>query len=318
MDGCFRTSFLTVLTSAEGSDTQVQLIKYMLRKSNRQVQICSKSHRKWKGSTSTSTAIRLKNIRFTAMSRKPTILLITGAWHVPAHYARLSNRLRHLGFRVECPTHCTNNNAKPPNKTLDDDIEQIRRLAIKILEDDQDMIAVMHSYGGVVGSSALSSLGKSGQPGIGRITNLVYMSAFLPFEQDSLAAIFGGGLPPWLTPNDEGLIDISEPGQHFYTDLPEAEQAEWVGKLVVHPTAAQFSAPKNTVPEAAWRTIPTVYLVCRNDAALPMAVQEMMVERLEHAQAGLVIQREYCDAGHSPFLSMPEAVVEVVNKLVRG
>lgn len=251
------------------------------------------------------------------MATKPVILIITGAWHLPAHYARLSNRLRHLGFRVECPLLLTNNNARPPYCTLDDDIEHIRQCTNKILTDNQDVVAIMHSYGGVVGSNALSGLDKSMGPGIGRVKGLLYMSAFLSLEHESLAAIFGGGLPPWLTTNDDGLIDISEPGQHFYNDLAEAERAEWVNQLVVHPTAAQYSSPKNAVTQAAWRTIPTAYLLCRNDQALPLAVQEMMIDRLEKAQPGLSLRRDYCDAGHSPFLSIPERVVESLEWFTR-
>jgi len=206
----------------------------------------------------------------------------------------------------------TNNDADPPNRTLDDDIVQIRELVMQHLNQGRDVVAVMHSYGGVVGTTALSGLGAADRKGLACVKALIYMTAFVPLEHEALADIIGGGLPPWLSPNDKGTIDVDDPGDHFYHDLTPEETTRWTSRLVRHPTAAQFNAPKGTKGKAAWRSIPVTYLVCRNDRALPEAVQEMMASRIEKADSGVVVHREYCEASHSPFLSMPDRVVEVV------
>lgn len=250
------------------------------------------------------------------MQNRPVILLITGAWHVPEHYLKVSDRLRHLGYTVECPHLMTNNNALPPNKTIDDDVVQIRELAKQYLDLGKDIVALMHSYGGIVGTTALSGLGAADRNGQSYVKALIYMCAFLPFEGESLAGIFGGGLPPFLTPNTEGTLDITDPGFHFYDDIPTNEQAKWVAKLVRHPTIAQFEAPKSELA-AAWRKIPVTYLFCAGDKGLIMPLQEMMVKRIQDAEADLVVDQQHCNASHSPFLSMPDKVVDVV-KLVCG
>lgn len=247
------------------------------------------------------------------MAIRPVILLVTGAWHIPEHYSLLSNRLRHLGFTVECPLLKTNNNVGLPNATLDDDIEQIRALANHYLNADQDVVAIMHSYGGIVGTSAFSGLGPKNRCGKTCVKALIYMAAFVPLEGESLAGIFGGALPPWLHPNDRGAIDIDNPGHHFYSDLSEENQQFWSAKLVYHPTNAQLSPPKIRV-EAAWKKMPVTYLICEGDEALPSPVQEMMIDRIEKA-GGPTVSRERCDAGHSPFLSMPGRIVELVNRV---
>lgn len=244
----------------------------------------------------------------------PIILLITGAWHVPEHYSMLSNRLRHLGYTVECPLLTTNTNTDPPNKNLDDDVAQIRDLAIQYLDQGRDIVTLMHSYGGIVGTSALFGLGATDRNGLASVISLVYMAAFVPFEHEALAEIFGGALPPWLSPNSEGTIDITDPEHRFYHDLAPNERKKWKTRLVKHPTAAQFQGPKQVSTSAAWRSIPVTYLICNNDLALPVGAQEMMISRIEQADAGIKVHREYCEAGHSPFLSMPDRVVEVVRR----
>lgn len=203
----------------------------------------------------------------------------------------------------------------PPNKTLDDDVHQIRELALQDLDAGRDIVALMHSYGGVVGSNALAGLGAADREKGGHVKALIYMAAFIPFENESLAGIFGGELPPWLNPNSQGTIEIDNPQRHFYSDLLPEQQIEWANLLVQHPTIAQFKATKSPPPLSAWRRIPVVYLFCNDDQALPVQVQEMMVNRIEQAEAGLVVGREYCTSGHSPFLSVPEKVVENVSRV---
>lgn len=248
-------------------------------------------------------------------STKPVIFLITGAWHTPYHYQLLSNRLRHQGYTVQCPLLMTNNNAKPPNKTLDDDVEQIRDMALRYLDAGQDIVALMHSYGGVVGSNAFAGFGAADRKSGGHVKALVYMAAFIPFENESLAGIFDGRLPPFLTPNSEGTIDIDDPQWHFYHDLSPENQNDCANRLMVHPTVAQFEAMKTPPAKSAWRNIPVVYLVCREDKALPPQVQEMMIERIEKAELGLIVGREYLPASHTPFISVPERIMAVMMRI---
>jgi len=77
--------------------------------------------------------------------------------------------------------------------------------------------------------------------------------------------------------------------------------------LLKHPNVAQFT----TVNHEAFREVPITYLLRENDQALPVEVQKVMIGRIEEAgvKVGTVESRE---GSHSPFLRMPEKVVEVV------
>ena len=93
----------------------------------------------------------------------------------------------------------------------------------------------------------------------------------------------------------------------FYHDT--ADPKHWSAQLLKHPKAAQFTA----VSHETFREVPVTYLLCEKDQALPVEVQKMMISRIEEAgvKVGTV---ETCEGSHSPFLSMPEKVVDVVIK----
>jgi pimeloyl-ACP methyl ester carboxylesterase len=134
---------------------------------------------------------------------KPTILIVHGAWHHPAYLQSLIKALQEREYDVSCPHLPTCNNAVPPNKTLGDDVRLIRDTAIELADEGKEIVALMHSYGGIVGTDALAEVSfqirsKSGLKG--GVRRLLYMCAFVPQGGQSLAGIFGGGLPPWLEP----------------------------------------------------------------------------------------------------------------------
>jgi pimeloyl-ACP methyl ester carboxylesterase len=259
----------------------------------------------------------------------PVILLLHGAWHTPEYYDALLSLLQAKGYTTSCPRMPSCNDASPPNKTLDDDVRCARQTALKYLSDGRDIVALMHSYGGVVGTNALTNLHRPQQKDgkrTGVVKKLIYMAAFIPFENQSLADMFGGQLPPWLTINAAtGVIDIEDPQGHFFSDLSEDQQNKWAKALVRHPVACQYDAVKDPKlkeelgDRVAWRDVDSiVYLVCAKDQGLPQFVQEMMIDRLE-GDGGLgqgAVRREVLQSSHSPFLSMPERVVELVEEVL--
>ena len=98
---------------------------------------------------------------------------------------------------------------------------------------------------------------------------------------------------------------MQEPERRFYNDLPKQEQDHWVSELKPHPAIAQLTP----LTYAAYKKHPVSYLYCTNDEALPLSVQQMMV-----AGCGVEVQTYSCSAGHSPFLSQPQAVLDTVEK----
>lgn len=57
---------------------------------------------------------------------------------------------------------------------------------------------------------------------------------------------------------------------------------------------------------AAWKNIPTSYLICENDRPIPLALQESMIATAK--KQGGEIETERLFVSHSPHLVMPEKV----------
>lgn len=63
------------------------------------------------------------------------------------------------------------------------------------------------------------------------------------------------------------------------------------------------------LPYAAWKHIPTTYLLCTEDQTIPYERQTQLVD---HARKTSAITTFECNAGHSPFLSQPELTAKVI------
>ena len=105
---------------------------------------------------------------------------------------------------------------------------------------------------------------------------------------------------PWVT--------TKTPVSTFYHDIPTPVAEVWASKLVKHSYATLFVGTKS----AAWRTIPSTYLICEDDRAIPNFVQEGMVKACQDAGAPMVTERIF--ASHSPFLVKPDEVVAFVRR----
>ena len=264
--------------------------------------------------------------------QKPSILIVHGAWHHPAYFKTFIDLLSTQGYPVICPHLPTCSNDDPPTKALEDDVELICATATELADKGQEIIAVVHAYGGVVGTQALHGLGvaeRAKQGKGGGVKRLVYMCAFVPHAGQTLAAGLGGTLPPWIedrvcsdirvhqmfdltnSPQPNGIIVPVNTNDVFYHDTKDPSY--WTSQLLKHPKAAQTVA---TVSKEAWRSIPVTYLVCENDHALPSFVQKMLVGKVE--EAGVKVDVETCSASHSPFLSMPDKVVEVIERAAKS
>jgi hypothetical protein len=119
----------------------------------------------------------------TSNETKPVIVIIPGAWHVPAHYAHLALKLNSAGYTVDClELSCTNDEKDLPENTWTEDISIIRNAITSHTEAGRDVAVVMHSFG----------LGKKQKETSGRVVKLIYMTSFM-FQEGAKRSDF----PEW-------------------------------------------------------------------------------------------------------------------------
>lgn len=171
---------------------------------------------------------------------------------------------------------------------LADDVAAVREV---LTATDEPTILVAHSYGGIVAADAATS--------VGSVQHLLLISSYLPKAGESLSS-FGGGEPaPFLEIDPEGgtfTVSTDALADTFLQDCSPEIQREATEKTA-RQSLAVLEAP---VSEAAWKRLPTTYLVCAEDRGTPAERQREFATR-----AGNVVE---IDAGHHPFMSQPDVV----------
>ena len=140
-----------------------------------------------------------------------------------------------------------------------------------------------------------------GAAGAENVSHIVYLTAFMLDEGESLYGLVGGEPPDWWSfTDDRRALIASRPEEIFYNDM-DAEAVETAAAAL---QLQRFDAIAQELRGAAWREIPSTYVICERDNAIPVPAQEMLSQR-----AGTVHR---LDASHSPMLSQPDAVVEII------
>lgn len=93
------------------------------------------------------------------------------------------------------------------------------------------------------------------------------------------------------------------PHNLFYSDLSPAESSKWASTLRPMP-ARIFHDPNEHGPP---QDIPSVYVICTDDRAVPYEVQKWFASNVGDGCRVLEVE-----SGHSPFLNVPERIVEIV------
>ncbi|KAL8957587.1 MAG: hypothetical protein Q9183_006018, partial [Haloplaca sp. 2 TL-2023] len=94
------------------------------------------------------------------MSQLPTIVLVTGAFHVESTMDLLSSELQNAGYDTTTFELVTVNN---PKLTVQDDSTALREAVLSPLIEQQnkDIVLYLHSYAGFPGSAAIKGLSKA-------------------------------------------------------------------------------------------------------------------------------------------------------------
>ena len=82
--------------------------------------------------------------------------------------------------------------------------------------------------------------------------------------------------------------------------------------LLVRHSLAALASP---ISYPAWQRLPTTYLRCTEDKVLFPEWQDKLIQAVK--DSGSEVEVETYKASHSPYLSMPENMVEVVDRVAR-
>ena len=219
----------------------------------------------------------------------PVVILVHGAWHGPWAWADVIERLSAEGIRTVALDLPSKGSDTAALGDMHGDAAVVRAA---VADAGAPALVVAHSYGGLPVSE-----------GAADAAHLLYVAAFMLEPGESLLGLRGGVDPDWWITSDDGRIVVPDDPKHvFYADCP-ADVAERAAAALVPQNKDVF---RQELRSAAWRTVPSTYVVCGRDNAIPPALQELMSQR-----AGTV---SHIDASHSPFLSRPGEVTAIIQE----
>jgi pimeloyl-ACP methyl ester carboxylesterase len=220
---------------------------------------------------------------------KPTIVLVHGAFADGSSWERVIPILQRDGYKVIA--------AQNPLASLAGDVETTKRV---IDAQTGPVVVVGHSYGGAVVTEAAA-----GNP---NVKALVYVAAFAPEVGEPIGAYgdkYPTGLGAGLRPDAACFLYIDRAQFHdlFAADVPKAETdvAAATQKPII---GSVFGA---SVQQAAWKTIPSFYLVTQDDKAINPELERFYAKRM-----GATVTE--VKSSHVPFLSHPLVVTRFIEQ----
>lgn len=222
------------------------------------------------------------------MDSKISVILVHGAFADASSWRKVIPLLAEEGIIVTA--------AQLPLKSLADDVATTKR----VIEDQKDnVILVGHSYGGAVITEAAA-----GNP---NVKALVYVAAFAPDDGETLNGLVERFSPSPLgksvVPDSAGFlyIDRARFQAVFANDLAEDEAA------LLAATQKPLAAPifGEMVKAAAWKAIPSWYVVSTQDNAINPDLERFMAKRMG-------AKTKEIKASHVSFISNPSEIAKVI------
>jgi len=245
---------------------------------------------------------------------KPVFVFIPGAWHGPECFEATIELLHKRGYSGQ-GINLASVGAQMPLENFDADVHIIRRTIEELVATGKNVVVVMHSYAGSPASEAMKYFvdDNAGQNGKGKIIRMAWVCAFIFPEGGSLMKGLGMKDLPWFRVNG-GEVNPKGPKTVFYNDLSDAEGERWANTLKPHSYRTFYSE----VSVEPWMTIPSAYLLCEKDNAIPIQAQQGMVAMAQGKNPKAFDLVESCESGHSPFLSMPNTLANFLVKCSEG
>ncbi|RFA19881.1 hypothetical protein B7R25_10990 [Subtercola boreus] len=231
---------------------------------------------------------------------KPTIVLVHGAWADSSSWAPVTLALQTAGFTV----------LVPPNPLRGLTFDSEYWTAFLQQATTGPVLLVGHSYGGAVITNAALS-----DPDV---VGLVYVDAFVPDVGESVGQIVGGSTSALNVADPTTLFSLvaypGAPAGDFDAYLKPAAFRSLFAGDVSKPIADALGAGQKPIAlsalgapatSAAWKTLPSWYVLGTADQVLPPATQAQMA-----ARAGSIVTK--VNASHLAMISKPLVVTKVI------
>ncbi|MER9731563.1 alpha/beta hydrolase [Mesorhizobium sp. M0217] len=220
---------------------------------------------------------------------KPTIVLVHGAFADGTGWQHIIPILQRDGYTVIAVQNALT--------SLAEDVATTKRV---IGAQKGPVVAVGHSYGGAVITGAAA-----GNP---NVKALVYIAAFAPEAGEAIGAYtekYPSALGHALRTDAAGFVTIDQ--AQFRDLFAKDVAAEEASVMAAAQKPIIGSAFASSVTGAAWKTIPSWYLVAQQDRAINPDLERFYAKRMGATTAEI-------KSSHVPFVSHPKVVAHLIEQ----
>jgi pimeloyl-ACP methyl ester carboxylesterase len=223
-----------------------------------------------------------------AMSEKPNVVLVHGAWAGGSSWSDVIRTLQATGFTVTAPQF--------PETSLAADVARLRQV---LRRQSGPTIVAGHSYGGQI----MTALGADAP----KVVALVYIAAFALDKGESLGGLLSGGPPTaalaHLIVDEQAFAWLPEEDfvAHFASDVERSRARV----MYAVQQGLSMSTFEDVMGAPAWRSHPCWYLVATNDEAIPPDAERTFAKRMGADTIEVA-------ASHVAMVSHPAEVVRLI------
>lgn len=239
---------------------------------------------------STALAAEVSSDDRGAGAANTTIVLVHGAWADGTGWDNVIPLLQKEGYNVVA--------VQNPLASLANDVETTKRAIERETAKGRNVVVVGHSYGGAVMSGAAA--GNAG------VKALVYIAALGPDAGERLDALLGqfpSKVFSAVEPDAAGFLYLT-PDKYrgiFAGDLPERQtRVMWASQK---PFQSAIVGESNSM--AAWRTIPSWFIVAQEDQVFSADLERFYAKRMNAKTTEI-------KASHVVFISHPKEVAKII------
>jgi len=231
-----------------------------------------------------------------------TFLVCTGAWSTGWAWKKMHPLMSAAGHRLVTPTYTglgEREHLASPSNDLETHVQDI--LAVIKYEDLRDIVLIGHSYGGMVATGVADRARD-------RITQLIYLDAFVPNDGQSLMDLNPPAVQQRMQASAKAGDGWRVPPNPIPPDTSEAD-VKWISERRVPQSIERFEMPLRLQGGAL--TLPRSYIyltrIPPGDPFRPFA------ERAKNERGWRYYE---LDASHSPHVTRPDTLAALLQKIV--
>ncbi|KAF4447152.1 hypothetical protein F53441_9297 [Fusarium austroafricanum] len=249
---------------------------------------------------------------------KPALIIVPGNFSLPRFWSAIQQSVQKQGYPVEVVgLQSSREQRVDPAPGLAEDVKEATSVLNKHIDQGKDVVLLMHSYGGMVGTEATRGLSRieREKAGLkGGIVRLVFLAAVFAPPGKSTRGLYKANPGRYPSHDGDWLVCDEDTAMCFYSDLTKEQGLHLAQAATKVSQAVRVFSDEQTY-DGFHKLIPSSYILTLKDILVPEPAQRQFISRLEENGERSVPVVEI-DTAHSPHQTDPPLLMKVLDKIL--